>query len=67
LKLRHYLALAVPLFLIVAITGHQMARTADSIGPALLTDQFIALLVIDERGEIDQLRDGHSDTESVEN
>jgi hypothetical protein len=63
-------ALAVPLFLIVAITGYRMARTArtaDSIGPALLTDQIIAFLVIDERGEVDQLRDGHGDTESVEN
>ena len=63
-------ALAVPLFLIVAITGHRIARTArtaDSIGPALLTDQIVALLVVDERGEVDQLRDGHSDTESVEN
>jgi len=61
-------ALAVGLFLIMAITGHRMARTArtaNAIGPTMLTDQIVAFLVIDERGEVDQLRDGHGDTESV--
>jgi hypothetical protein len=31
----------------------------------MLTDQFVALLVINERSEVDQLRDGHGDTDSV--
>jgi hypothetical protein len=43
------------------------ARTLDAVGPAILTDQLVALLVINERGEVDQLRDGHGDTESVGN
>jgi hypothetical protein len=33
----------------------------------MLTDQIEALAVIDERGEVDQLRDSHDDTESVRN
>jgi len=63
-------ALAVGLFLIVAIADHRMARTArtlDAVGPTMLTDQIVALRVINERGEVDQLRDSHGDTESVGN
>lgn len=63
-------ALAVRLFLIMTVTDHRMtrtARTADAIGPTMLTDQIEALAVIDERGEVDQLRDSHDDTESVRN
>jgi hypothetical protein len=63
-------ALAVGLFVIVAIADHRMARTArtmDAVGPTMLTDQIEALAVIDERGEVDQLRDSHDDTESVGN
>ena len=63
-------ALAVRLFLIVAVTADRMARaarTANAIGPTMLTDQIEALVVIDERGEVDQLRDSHDDTESVGN
>jgi hypothetical protein len=63
-------ALAVRLFLIMTVTDHRMARTArtaNAIGPTMLTDQIEALAVIDERGEVDQLRDSHDDTESVRN
>lgn len=62
-------ALAVALCFIVAIANHRMARTArtlDAVWPAMLTDQFVALLVINERSEVNQLRDGHGDTDSVE-
>ena len=61
-------ALAVPLLLVMTITDHRMARTtgtAHAIGPTMLTDQLVALVVIDERRKIDQLRDSHDDTESV--
>ena len=61
-------ALAAALFLIMTITDRRMsrtARTANTIGPTILTDQIEALVVINERGEVDQLRDSHDDTKSV--
>jgi hypothetical protein len=63
-------ALAVALCFIVTIADHRMARTArtlNAVGPSVLTDPLVALLVINERSEVDQLRDGHGDTESVGN
>ena len=63
-------ALALPLRLVVTITDHRVARatgTADAIGPAMLTDQLVAPPVINERGEVNQLRSSHDDTESVRN
>jgi hypothetical protein len=33
----------------------------------MLTDQIVALCVINERGEVDQFRNSHDDTESVKN
>jgi hypothetical protein len=42
-------------------------RTFDAVRPTVFTDQFVALFVINKRSEIDQLRDGHGDTESVGN
>jgi len=62
--------LAVALGLIMAIATHRTTRTTrtlDAVWPTMLTDHFIAFFVIKERGEVDQLRDSHSDTESVEN
>jgi len=61
-------ALAARWFLIMTVTDHRMAGTAgtaNAIGPTMLTDQFVALVVINERGEVDQFRDRHDDTESV--
>jgi hypothetical protein len=58
----------VALCFVVAIANHRMPRTAralDTVGSAILTDQFLALPVINERSEVDQFRDGHGDTESV--
>jgi hypothetical protein len=63
-------ALAPRLFLIMTVTDHRMAGTAgtaNAIGPTMLTDQLVALVVINERGEVDQFRDSHDDTESVRN
>ena len=63
-------ALAVRLFLIMTVTDHRMARTAgtaNAIGPTMLTDQLVTLVVINERGEVDQFRDSHDNTESVRN
>ena len=58
-------ALAVALFLVMTVADHRMARTtrtAHAIGPTMLTDQLVALVVINERGKIDQFRDSHDDT-----
>ncbi|MGB8839487.1 MAG: hypothetical protein WCC64_00300 [Aliidongia sp.] len=63
-------ALAVPLLLVMTITDHRMARTtgtAHAIGPTMLTDQLVALVVCNERSEVDQLRGSHDDTESARN
>jgi protein-S-isoprenylcysteine O-methyltransferase Ste14 len=63
-------ALAVSLRLVMTIADHRITRTsraARAIGPTMLTDQFVALGVIDKRGEVDQLWDSHDDTESVRN
>ena len=63
-------ALAVALGFIVAIADDSMARAArtlDAVRPPVLTDQLEALRVINKRGEVDQLRDSHGDTESVGN
>jgi hypothetical protein len=43
------------------------AWTANAIGPTMLADQIEALLVINERGEVEQLWNSHDDTESAEN
>lgn len=63
-------ALAMPRLLVMTVADRRLARTAwatNPIGPAMLTDQIVALCVINERGEVDQFRNSHDDTESVQN
>jgi hypothetical protein len=58
-------ALAVPLRLIITVPMDATAGAAgaaNTIGPTVLTDQQVTLVVVDERGEIDQLRNSQDDT-----
>lgn len=63
-------ALAMPLLLVMTVADHRLARTAratNPIRPAMLTDQIVALCVINKRAEVDQFRNSHDNTESVKN
>jgi hypothetical protein len=60
-------ALTVKLGVIVTVPHNRAAiarRTANSVGPPVLTDQRKALVVIDKRGKIDQARGVHEVTRS---
>jgi hypothetical protein len=41
------------------------AGAADAVGPTVLTDQFVALRLVDEGGEIDQFGRVHDDTDGL--
>ena len=53
---RAAVAPAVRLSLVPGDRGALAARAADTLGPAVLADQLVALRVVDQRGEVHQVR-----------